>query len=133
MLLLYDNTCYYCSIFAYIAVRLSANRLTPVGLYSKEGDELMALFPKGVDPYEMFWIVDGSYAYGGLDALFKLLKIIILNLPKIIYNCYYNNSKPRYSTRICLECSSKCGLVARIYNLLSKRSKVMLNGSIIIN
>lgn len=126
MLLLYDNRCYYCSRFAYIAVRLSANRLTPIGLYSKEGDELIALFPKSVDPYGMFWIIDGSYAYGGLYALLKLLKVITLNLPRLIH------AQRNDYAGVCL-CKGECGLAARIYSLLSKRGKVRLDDKIYYN
>ncbi len=122
LILLYDNKCYYCSRFATLAAKLTANRLTLVGLYSKDGDELKSSFPKGINMYEMFWLIDGSYAYGGLYGLFKLLTVIITNLLSV-----NNNHIPMV---IKYECSKHdyddCRLSYRVYNLVTKRSKVKL-------
>jgi len=123
LILLYDNKCYYCSRFATLVAKLTANRLTLVGLYSKEGDELKVLFPKGINMYEMFWLIDGLYAYGGLYGLFKLLMVIITNLLNI------NNNHMTMSIKY--ECSKHdydgCRLSSRVYNLVTKRSKVKLS------
>jgi hypothetical protein len=123
LILLYDNKCYYCSRFATLAAKLTANRLTLVGLYSKEGDELKASFPKGINVYEMFWFIDGLYAYGGLYGLFKLLMVIIPNLLSI-------NNNNNIPISIKYECKhdyyDDCRLISRIYNLITKRSKVKL-------
>lgn len=124
LILLYDNKCYYCSRFATLAAKLTANRLTLVGLYSKEGDKLKASFPKGINMYEMFWLIDGLYAYGGLYGLFKLLMVIITNLLSI-------NNNNHIPMGIKYECSKHdyddCRLSSRVYNLVTKRGKVKLS------
>ncbi len=123
LILLYDNTCYHCSRFATLAARLTANKLTLVGLYSKEGDELKASFPKYINPYEMFWLIDGLDAYGGLYGFFKLLRFIITSLFSINNN---NVSISKYY--VCSKCNyDDCRLINRIYNLITKRSKVKLS------
>ncbi len=119
MILLYDDRCYYCTKFAMLVSRISSG-IMPVGLYSSEGMVLKRSFPDGINADEMFWLIDGSYAYGGLYGLLKLVRTMVTK-PRFRF-------KPNdYSTSM-KECknSNSCSITGRLYTLLTKGRKIML-------
>lgn len=75
-LIIYDNRCYLCTIFARIAYRISGRRLSMAGHYSELGMDTRRIL--GPDALEMFWLVLDDTAYGGRAALLPLLKTMIL-------------------------------------------------------
>jgi len=94
--------------------------IIPVGLYSNEGMVLKRSFPDGIDADEMFWLIDGPYAYGGLYGLLRLVRIMVTK-PRFRFktNDYSASMK---------ECknSNSCSITGRLYTLLTKGRKIML-------
>lgn len=77
--MIYDDSCYYCSKFASIVKTLARKRILILGQYSKRGIEIKSeIFPKNYDATRMFWFITDKVAYGGragiLPLLFYLLK-----------------------------------------------------------
>ena len=72
-LLIYDDRCFFCSIFASTARRLSKGWIDIIGHYSKEGNDLKSkIFSNQFDPNTMFWLLNGKDAFGGRTALIPL-------------------------------------------------------------
>jgi hypothetical protein len=119
MILLYDDRCYYCTKFAMLVSRMSSG-IMPIGLYSREGMVLKRSFPDGVDADEMFWLIDGEYAYGGLYGLLRLARMIITK-PRFRF-------KPNHYSASMKGCedSNSCSITSRLYTLLTKGRKIIL-------
>ena len=76
--LIYDDRCSSCTIFAKYAFKYSRGKINCIGHYSKEGEKLRKIvFPPNYNETEMFWIVTNSHAYGGRSGLLPLLVLII--------------------------------------------------------
>jgi len=76
--LIYDDRCSSCTIFAKYAFKYSRGQINCIGHYSKEGEKLRKIvFPPNYNETEMFWIVTNSHAYGGRSGLLPLLVLII--------------------------------------------------------
>jgi len=76
--LIYDDRCSSCTIFAKYAFKYSRGQINCIGHYSKEGKKLRKIvFPPNYNETEMFWIVTNSHAYGGRFGLLPLLVLII--------------------------------------------------------
>lgn len=76
--LIYDDRCSSCTIFAKYAFKYSRGQINCIGHYSKEGEKLRKMiFLPNYNETEMFWIVTNSHAYGGRSGLLPLLVLII--------------------------------------------------------
>ena len=115
-LLVYDNTCYYCSRFAMIASKLSRGWIRLVGHYSKEGEYINSIL--GLDARDMFWIINDDMAYGGRYALLPLIRSIIIG---------FLRSSNGYKHDIMLECNDNCSIARRVFMLLNNGRKVKLS------
>ena len=79
--LLYDDRCSECTVFAKYAFKYSRGQLNCIGHYSKEGEKLRKIiFPPNYNETEMFWILTANRAYGGRSGLLLLLVMIIKGL-----------------------------------------------------
>ena len=77
-MLIYDDRCSSCTIFAKYAFKYSRGQITSIGHYTKEGQKFRkTIFPPNYNETEMFWIVTKSQAYGGRSGLLPLLVLII--------------------------------------------------------
>ena len=70
---LYDNNCYVCSKFAQIVSFLSRRSIIMVGHYTDEGQKVIERL-NNPNAFEMFWFINGKYAYGGRAALLPMIK-----------------------------------------------------------
>lgn len=76
--MIYDDRCYLCSIFAKIVSLFTKGKLLIVGHYTDSGIKLKSqIFPNGYDSTRMFWYIDGKTAYGGRAALLPLILCIL--------------------------------------------------------
>ncbi len=79
-LLIYDDKCSSCTVFAKTANTLSRGRIHIAGhYYSKEAIEAKKIvFPTNYDPTKMFWLINKKGAYGARVGLIQVIKEIII-------------------------------------------------------
>lgn len=118
--MIYDDSCYYCSKFASIIKTLARKRIMILGQCSKLGMEIkFEIFPKGYDATRMFWFITDEAAYGGRAGILPLLLFILKgkrgkSLPvdePLIYGT---------------DCKSPEAFFTRIKTLLSNSDKIVL-------
>src|ERR1044072_5378140 len=98
--LIYDDKCSSCSLFAAYAFKFSRRQIDCMGHYSKEGQKFKKMiFPPNYDGTEMFWIVSDDQAYGGRSALLPLLVLIIKGIFKAVIK-----NKISHTTSIPAQC-----------------------------
>jgi hypothetical protein len=124
--LIYDDKCSSCTIFAKYAFKYSRGQLDCIGHYSEDGKKFRKLiFPPNFNETEMFWIITSNRAYGGRSGLLPLLGLIIKGLvmsfvrPELAPNRIF----PGY----CLysaTCNNKEFKIKRIYYLLRNGKKL---------
>ena len=77
-IMIYDDSCYYCSKFANIIKTMARKKILIVGQYSKIGIEIKSkIFPKNYDATRMFWFINDKTAYGGRAGILPLLLFIL--------------------------------------------------------
>lgn len=113
-IVVYDNQCYLCVKFAKIVSFMAGGKITMIGHYSEQGENIrkQILDETALD---MFWFIDKKTAYGGRAALFPLLKSILFSkrktASKIKVNStskvYCKNSKAVFLRSASLICNSK--------------------------
>ena len=121
-ILIYDDMCSSCTIFAKYASKYSRGQIDCIGHYSKEGKKLRKhLFSQNYDETKMFWMIINNYAYGGRSGLLPLLGLIIKSVVK------HKNSPNRNFPRYCYD-NQKCGnkkfQIKRLYNLFKYGKKM---------
>ncbi|HEX7032173.1 MAG TPA: hypothetical protein VF172_04160 [Nitrososphaera sp.] len=83
-LLIYDDKCYSCAMFAKASSALSRGWIRIAGHYysqdAKEAKEM--IFPPGYDATKMFWLVNGTGAYGARSGLPQVMREIVVGLCK---------------------------------------------------
>jgi len=123
--LIYDDKCSSCTIFARYAFKCSRGQIDCIGHYSEEGKKFRRLiFPPNYDETKMFWIITANKAYGGRTALLPLLGLIIKS--RIKRSESRNWSFPEYCFNTHL-CSNKKYKIKRLYNLLKNGKKLNIN------
>lgn len=76
--LIYDDLCSSCTIFAKFVNKLLNGKITMIGHYSQIGKEFKKeIFPEGYDGLEMSWFVTSTFAYGGNQGLRKLIRYMM--------------------------------------------------------
>lgn len=118
--LIYDDSCYYCSKFASIAKSLAGKNILIVGHYTKIGKEIKSeIFAKDYDSTRMFWFVTDKVAYGGragiLPLAFFILKGKDRKTPLRDMPLVYGN-----------DCKTTRALFMRVKTLLSNSQKIPL-------
>jgi len=119
-LMIYDDSCYYCSKFANIVKGLARKRILIIGQYSKIGIEIKSeIFPKNYDATRMFWFINDKMAYGGRAGILPLLLFIlrgkrITSMPRDIPLVYGN------------DCRTPTAFFTRIITLLSNSERIIL-------
>ena len=129
--LIYDDRCSSCTIFANYAFNYSRGQINCIGHYSKEGVKLRKIvFPPNYNETEMFWIITSSEAYGGRSGLLPLLGLIIKSIfkpnksPNSNFAGYCSDNK---------SCSDKKFQIKRLYNLLKHGKKLNIKCTKTIN
>ena len=127
--LIYDDRCSTCTLFAAYAFKFSRRQIDCMGHYSKEGQKFKKMtFPPNYDGTEMFWLVSNDYAYGGRSALLPLLVLIIRG----IFNAKITNkiSHSHSIQRECFDnftCNDNKSKLKRLVNLLRNGKKLKIN------
>lgn len=81
--LVYDDKCSSCTLFAKYAFKYSKGQIDCMGHYSEEGERFRKLiFPPNFNETEMFWIITAKHAYGGRSGLLPLMGLIIRGFVK---------------------------------------------------
>ena len=124
--LIYDDKCSSCTIFAKYAFKYSRGQIDCIGHYSEDGQKFRKLiFPPNYNETEMFWIITGNHAYGGRSGLLPLLGLIIKGLLMSLVKREVSPTQifPGY----CLDsamCSNKKFKIMRVYNLIRNGKKL---------
>ena len=119
-LMIYDDSCYYCSKFANIIKTFARKRILIIGQYSKVGMEIKSeIFPKNFDATRMFWFINDKIAYGGRAGILPLFFFILKGksaklLPK---------DAPLIDGT---DCKTPEAFVMRIKTLLSNSERIIL-------
>lgn len=123
-ILIYDDKCSSCTLFAMHAFKYSRGQINCVGHYSKDGVKLRELiFPSNYNETEMFWLINSNHAYGGRSGLVPLLVLIIKGIVK------RKTFPDRIFSEFCSDsatCKDKKFKIKRLYNLLRNGKKLDL-------
>jgi hypothetical protein len=127
--LIYDDRCSSCTVFAAYAFKLSRRQIDCMGHYSKEGQKFKKMiFPPNYKETEMFWIISNSYAYGGRSALLPLLVLIIKGIFKAVIKNKISHSQSMPAQ--CFDnftCNDNKFKLKRLVNLLRRGRKLKVN------
>ncbi len=115
---IYDDQCYLCTKFANFVNFLARGKITIIGHYSNEGEEIRKQILDD-SALEMFWLIDEKMAYGGRAALFPLFRSIIKS-----------RKRKNISVKSDLSCMQECKTVKSVFirsaSLFSNSKKIML-------
>ena len=75
-IVLYDDRCAACSVFASAVHRAARGCVRTVGHYTRAGEAIRSEALEG-DALSMFWFLDGKTAYGGRAALLPLARQVL--------------------------------------------------------
>jgi hypothetical protein len=129
--LIYDDKCSSCTVFAKYAFKYSRGQINCIGHYSKEGEKLKkTIFPPNYNETEMFWMITSNNAYGGRSGLLPLLGFIIRSIFKP--NKFPNVNFAGYCSDSQL-CSDKKFQIKRLYNLLKHGKRLNIKYTKTIN
>ena len=118
--IIYDDKCYLCGIFAKAVNFFARGRLLIVGHYTDFGVKLKSrIFSEDYDSTKMFWFVDGKTAYGGRAALTPLIFAIINSKPKPFVQY---DIQPSCDT----DCKTPKAVFLRTKSLFSNSEKIQL-------
>lgn len=124
--LIYDDMCSSCTIFAKFAFKCSRGYLDCIGHYSKDGEKFREImFPPNFNETEMFWIITSKHAYGGRSALLPLLGLIIKGLIMTSFNHEFSRNRifPGYCSDSAM-CNNKRFKVKRLFNLIRRGKRI---------
>jgi hypothetical protein len=124
--LIYDDQCSPCTIFAKYAFKCSRGQIDCIGHFSEEGQKFRKLiFPPNYNETEMFWIITANHAFGGRSGLLPLLGFIIRGVVTSVVNPEL--SPYRTFPGYCLDsgrCNNKKFKIKRLFNLLRNGKKL---------
>lgn len=119
-IMIYDDSCYYCSKFASVIKTLARKRILILGQYSKLGMEVKSeIFPKNYDATRMFWFITDKVAYGGRAGILPLLLFIL----KGKRNKSFTKDEPVVHGT---DCKTPEAFFMRIKTFLSNSDKIVL-------
>lgn len=127
-ILIYDDNCSSCTVFAKYALKFSRGLIDCLGHYSQEGEKFRKIiFPPNFNETEMFWIITSNYAYGGRSGLLPLVGLIIKGLIMGIvkHDLSPNRNFPGYCSDSAM-CHNKEFKIKRLYNLLRHGKKLKI-------
>lgn len=129
--LIYDDKCSSCTVFAKYAFKYSRGQINCIGHYSKEGQKLRKfIFPPNYNETEMFWIITSNHAYGGRSGLLPLLGFIIRSKLKTNKSSNWNFAGYCSDSQMCKD---KKFQIKRLYNLLKHGKKLNIKYTKTIN
>ena len=121
-ILIYDDRCSSCTVFAKYAFKYSRGQINCIGHYSNEGEKLKkTIFPPNYNETAMFWMITSNKAYGGRSGLLPLLGLIIRSLVKRKKSSNLNFEGYCSDNQMC---SNKKFQIKRLYNLLKHGKKM---------
>ena len=119
-IVIYDDLCTSCTSYAKYVDKLAKGRITMVGHYTKEGEQLKSeIFPNSYKGLEMSWFVTDSHAYGGRKGLEKILKYLFLSSKEEGFEKNYFDS-----SKCTTDCYTVKGVMFRSCSILTM-SKVI--------
>lgn len=133
-ILIYDDSCSSCYLFAKFAQTLSFGWIKIVGhFYSNESLYIRSLFfPKDYDPTIMFWLVNTNGAWGARSGLLPLSIEILTGIFKFVFK--NNNTKINHKTNHEINCvnnKTSCrkpqNIFKRILSLFKNTGKFTFN------
>ncbi|MDH3611283.1 MAG: hypothetical protein OEM79_05925 [Nitrosopumilus sp.] len=117
-IVVYDDQCYLCTKFASIVNFLARGKITIIGHYSNQGEEIRNQI-LDESALEMFWVIDEKIAYGGRAALIPLIQSIIKSKKK-------RTNKMKLYTICEQECKTVKSVFIRSASLFSNSKKIVL-------
>lgn len=126
--LIYDDECSSCTLFAKYAFEYSRGQIDCIGHFSEEGQKFRKLiFPPNFNETEMFWIITANHAYGGRSGLLPLLGLIIRGLVTSFINPEL--SPDRIFPGYCSDsgtCNNKKFKIKRVFSLIRNGKKLIV-------
>jgi hypothetical protein len=124
--LVYDDKCSSCTLFAMYAFRFSKGKIDCMGHYSEDGERLRKLiFPPNFNETKMFWIITSKYAYGGRSGLLPLIGLIIRGfITSLLKRDLYPTRTFTGSCSDSTMCDGKEYKMKRFFNLLRYGKKL---------
>ncbi len=117
-IMLYDDKCYLCTKFAKIINFLADGKISIIGHYSKNGEEIRNKFLDS-SALDMFWLIDEKTANGGRAGIVPLIRSILTS-----------KKKRPMKTDMDTECQQECKTVKSVFirsaSLLSSSKKIDL-------
>ena len=119
-ILIYDDSCSSCYLFAKFAQTLSLGRIRLVGhFYSKESLHIRSLFfPKDYDPTIMFWLVNTNGAWGARSGILPLFIEIVTGIVDFAFK--NNNTKIKHKTNHKINCTDGMDLCRKPQNIFKR-------------
>ena len=124
--LIYDDKCSSCTMFAKNAFKYSRGQIDCMGHYSNDGEKFRKIiFPPNYNETEMFWIITSNHAYGGRSGLLPLIGLIIKGLAMRFIRPELSSRRtfPGYCSESAM-CDNKSFKIRRIFNLLRHGKKL---------
>ena len=117
-IVLYDDECAACSVFASAVHRAAGGCVGMVGHYTEAGEAIRSE-ALGGDALSMFWFLDGKTAYGGRAAL--------LPLARQLFRRRCGKKEPGPGPARCASCRDPRSVLLRSASLLSHSRKMPID------
>jgi len=117
-IVIYDNLCTSCTLYAKLVNRLLGGKVVMVGHYTVRGKELKeVIFPKDYDGTDMSWFVTKNKAYGGKECLKELIRYGISRMRK---TNHYEFPKNIFALDKCTsDCKTIKNVIIRSYSIIT--------------
>ena len=123
--LIYDNLCTSCTVYAKYVNRLVNGQMTMMGHYTPLCEQFKKkIFPDGYYGLEMSWFVTPATAYGGRLGLVRILRHMFS-----IQNIFRDNGYPenRFDLNECTtDCKTAKEVMVRSYSILTMGKKIQI-------
>ena len=122
-ILIYDNLCTSCTIFAKIINHILGGKIIMLGHYTTQGKEFKeTIFTENYDGTEMFWFVTEKKAYGGRKGLQHLIKYLF----SVKHGKYTKNM---FTLNECMnDCNTVQGVMFRSCSVLHNSKTLNVKG-----
>ncbi len=124
MILLYDEHCHICAVFAWILCRSTRHKISILPLGSDEAKPFEVLIAEsGYQPWKSAWMIDQNSAFSGIYLILQAVKGVVRGMGRgRPCNHRINDLYSEATCTVPLPCRGFRGLIIRVnYFVLSTR------------
>jgi len=124
MILLYDEHCHICAVFAWVLCRYTRHTISILSLGSYEAKRFEVLIAEsGYHPWKSAWLIDQNSAFSGIYLILQAVKGLVRGVWRgKTCNHRINDLYSKATCTVPLPCSGFRGLIIRAnYFVLSTR------------